>query len=188
MAEPSTGPVTELDVLRRQATKGVELVRGTVSDVSAGAGQLVAAGDRQLDWDDLSHVVINTDVEINRLISTENRSSRVAGVATSARSALRPARGSTVGCAMSRSIGTYAVRHAIQEAFLDSLDDLTDGHLGDARRRYFHPVWGCGKEGTCTSSTVRTTHTSMAARSPVSRGLREASAGRNRGRSAAAIV
>jgi hypothetical protein len=127
VAEPSTAPVTELDVLRRQARKAWNWFEGTVSDVSAEQANWWPPGTANSIGTTYLHVVINTDVEINRLISTENRSSSRWGGGIG-QGALRPRR-------FDRWVRNVAIDWDLPstasdtEAFLDSLDDLTDGHL-----------------------------------------------------------
>src|SRR4029078_12236170 len=68
LADSTTGVATELDVLRRQARKAWNWFEETVADVSAEQGNWWPPGKANSIGTTYLHVVINTDVEISRLI------------------------------------------------------------------------------------------------------------------------
>jgi hypothetical protein len=68
MLEPRGKASTEIDLLRRQFTKTWDWFEGTTSDVTAEQANWWPPGTANSIGATYLHVVINTDVEINRLI------------------------------------------------------------------------------------------------------------------------
>ncbi len=69
VAEPRSKQPSEVDVLRRQSRKAWDWFEGTVSDVNADQANWWPPGTANSTGATYLHVVvINTDVEINRLI------------------------------------------------------------------------------------------------------------------------
>ena len=68
LAEPTFGTATGLDVLRRQARKAWTWLKETVGDVSAEQANWWPPGTANSIGTTYLHVVINTDVEINRVL------------------------------------------------------------------------------------------------------------------------
>ena len=131
MAEPTTGTATEVDVLRRQARKAWNWFEETVADVSAEQANWWPPGTANSIGTTYLHVVINTDVEISRLIFSRDplAESRWGGDVGQGLP-YDPERFDTwtrhvaVDWEMLRQYG-----RAVHAQFLGSLDDLTDFHL-----------------------------------------------------------
>jgi hypothetical protein len=143
VAEPSTGPVSELDVLRRQARKTWNWLEETVSDVSAERANWWPPGTANSIGTIYLHVVINTDVEINRLIFDREPlvESRWGGDIGQGVPYVRErfdrwVRHVAVDWERLREYG-----RAVHEAFLASLDELDRRTYGGARR---HDPLGLG--------------------------------------------
>ena len=122
---------TELDVLRRQARNAWSWFEGTVADVSADQANWWPPGTANSIGTIYLHVVINTDVEISRLIFGNEPlvESRWHGdVGQGARYDPerfdRWVRHVAVDWATLREYG-----RAVHTAFIGSLDDLTENHL-----------------------------------------------------------
>jgi hypothetical protein len=131
VAEPSTGPVTELDVLGRQARTAWEWFEVTVSDVTAEQANWWPPGTANSIGTTYLHVVINTDVEINRLIFRREPLVESGwggdigqGAPYDREQFDRWVRHVAIDWVVLREYG-----RAVHEAFVDSLDDLTEANL-----------------------------------------------------------
>jgi len=129
--QPSTGPPVELDVIRRQARKAWSWFEETVSDVTAEQANWWPPGTANSIGTTYLHVVINTDVEINRLIfrrepliETRWGGDVGQGVPYDPEEFDAWTRHVAVDWEVLRQYGL-----AVHDQFLGSLDDLTDAHL-----------------------------------------------------------
>jgi hypothetical protein len=123
--------MNELDVLRRQARQAWSWFEETVSDVRAEQANRWPPGSANSIGTTYLHVVINTDVEINRLIFHREPlvESRWDGDIGQGAPYDRErfdhwVRDVAVDWELLREYG-----RAVHKAFLESLDELTDAHL-----------------------------------------------------------